>query len=383
MRTAAAQSFFLSVVAVSVLLTGSLVLPAAADGELRPLRDYPFSSASIWNVPIGDAAVYQRDMPGNETSIIRNPDPFPDGGKPHAYPWLGRGVMTVYQATAADPPVRWHYQRRPQILPWPNSNPDGKGGGQIVIRTPNDFSGQTVDGWSILFEPAGRYYFETWLPKVSKTDGTLDRIDVSFLAYNDACGTGFPNVPSTPSRHDGVRAPGISLLGGLIRKKELDTGLIPHAIAMVLSQWQLKAARTQPEQVVWPAYHTDNGSVGNYRGVIPMGSMFAIDAKTDLTTMGIKTREGMMLATAYRDYGGYVVDTADKTFVIASLETGIAAPVADALQQDIETIRNHLSLVSNNASSAQSAAGSTGSKAPVPVGGGGAPLVKAPERGCS
>ena len=383
MRIAASQALLFSAVAGFVLLTSSLAFHAAADGQLRPIRDYPFSKGSIWNVPIGDGAVYQRDQPGNETSLIRNPDPFPDGGKPHAYLWLGRGVMMVYQATLADPQVRWHYQRRPQYLPWPNSSPDGKGGGQIVIRTPNDFTGRTMDGWSVLFEPGGRYYFETWLPKISKTGGTLDRVDASFLAYNDACGAGFPNVPSTPSRHDGVRAPGISLLGGLIRKKELDAGLIPHAVAMVLSQWQLKAARTQPEQIVWPAYHTDNGSVENYRGGIPMGSMFAIDAKTDLTAMGLKTREGMMLATAYRDYGGYVVDTADKTFAIASLETGIAASVADALQQDIETIRNHLSLVSNNASSAQAAAASTASRAPVPVGGGGAPLVKPPERGCS
>lgn len=382
MRIAAAHSVSVWTVAGFVILTSSLALDAKADGALQPLRDYPFSKGSIWNVPIGEGAAYQPDLPGNETSLIRNPDPFPDGGKPHAYPWLGRDVMTVYQATLADPQVRWHYQRRPQYLPWPSPNSDARAGGQIVIRTPNGFSGQTVDGWSVIFEPAGRYYFETWLPKVSRTDGSLERIDVSFLAYNDACGTGFPNNPSMPWRHDGVRAPGISLLGGLIRKKELDTGLIPHAVAMVISQWQLKAARTQPEQVVWPAYHTDTGSVENYRGVIPMGSLFAIDAKADLTTMGIKTREGMMLATAYRDYGGYVVDTADKTFVIASLETGVAAPVADALQQDIETIRNHLSLVSNNASSAQLAAETTGSRAPVPVGGGGAPLVRPPERGC-
>ena len=149
-----------------------------------------------------------------------------------------------------------------------------------------------------------------------------------------------------------------------MRTAEVLAGRIPHAIAMVLSDYQLKAAKSQSEQVVWPAYHPDRRSVEVYKGVIPMGALFAIPWDVDLNTLGLTTPEGAMLARAYQEFGGYAVDTATKTCTFACLEAGMPAEIRKNMRADLGAIRGALCYVANNASSAMEAGQRAGLAAP-------------------
>lgn len=61
---------------------------------------------------------------------------------------------------------------------------------------------------------------------------------------------------------------------------------------------------------VWPATEQDYSSMseGNYGGSIPIGSYFVIPNSTDISTLGLETNSGRMVAQAVQDYGAYVVD---------------------------------------------------------------------------
>lgn len=343
---------------------------------VRPPLLYPFNKDSIWNVPIGDKAVYQAPRLDNETGAIRTPAPPPRLERNSAYPWLQKEAMKIFRISPTDPEARWSYERRPIDLPWPHKDDRSVAGGKgsFMMRTPQDFKGLTIDGWAILIDESGRYYYETFKPHlVRDTSGQITEVRCRFLAVNDLYGTGFPNNPRRPE-HNGIRACGISLLGGLVRTDEIKAGRIPHAIAMCLSDYQMKAAKSQKQQFVWPADHPDNNSVQNYKGIVPMGAMFAIPWDVNLNTLGLTTPEGAMLARAYQEFGGYSVDTATKTCTFACLEAEMPRSMIGNMRADLEAIRGALCYVSNNASSAAEA----GKGAPQPVGGGGSPHIPAP-----
>ncbi|NGM33670.1 hypothetical protein G4G93_06920 [Methylobacterium sp. DB0501] len=134
-------------------------------------------------------------------------------------------------------------------------------------------------------------------------------------------------------------------MGGLVQKSELDAGHIDHAVAMAVSTTQAGSAASP---YVWPATSADNFS-GSYSGSIPLGSLIAIPKDVDLTKIGITTSEGMALAKAYQNYGGYVTDTAGpNTMQLAYLEQGASQKQVDNLFKDIGAIRAHLELVTNN-----------------------------------
>jgi hypothetical protein len=329
---------------------------------------YPFNDQSIWNVPIGSGAVYQAYDPSNETGSIRL-------SNTSQFRTIGQDAMRVFQASVTDPVARWTYQARPKYLPWPYPNDPGNDftPGHFDMPTPPNFTGLTVDGWAVLIDPTGKYFYETWHPRVTKdANGVITNVDCTFLARNDLYGTGFPN--SGVFEHNGIRAAGLSLLGGLVRTAELDAGRIPHGIAMAISPKQAQAISLGP-QYVWPAAHADGGAAGVYSGVIPVGSLFAIPWNVDIDRIGLKTQAGRMLARAYQEFGGYVVDTATNTQFLAMLEADMPVGYYNDLQTDKSAIAAYLSLVTNNASAAAVAGGSG---FPAPVGGGGTPRVKAP-----
>ena len=120
----------------------------------RPPSLYPFNKDLIWNVPIGDQAVYQAPTLDNETRAIRSAAPPPLKVDNSAYPWLQNEAMQVFQASPEDPMVRWSYAARPVYLPWPHKDDPGTAGGKgtFEMRTPADFRGLTVDGWAILID---------------------------------------------------------------------------------------------------------------------------------------------------------------------------------------------------------------------------------------
>ncbi|WP_244936421.1 carbohydrate-binding domain-containing protein [Methylobacterium currus] len=251
--------------------------------------------------------------------------------------WIGQDAIPIYQAKSTDPMATWNYDSRGTNADWTFGNTPSMGG-TFQMRTPTDVQFKTGDGWAIIVSEDGQHYIETWLG--SKT-GT-NNYHANLVVENTVTSDGIANVPGA---HEGIRAAGMSLMGGVVQKADLDAGHIDHAVAMAISTTQAGSSSTP---YVWPATTADSFS-GSYSGSIPLGSLFAIPKDVDLTKIGITTAEGMALAKAYQNYGGYVTDTAGpNTMQLAYLEQGVSQTQADNLFKDMGAIRSHLEMVTNN-----------------------------------
>jgi hypothetical protein len=313
-------------------LCSSFFLANAAD----TYAEHPFSATSIWNTPIGTGATYQAKS-GLESTMISNQNA---GGNSKAYPWIGSEAFGIYQATESDPVAVWNYSSRAGTLPWPFNESYTR---QIKINTPSNikFLGGT-DQHAVIIMPDKEHALEMWK---GSYNATTKQYSADYLIYTDLTGSG---ISSLDGISEGIRGFGGSLVGGLVRKAELDNFQINHAIAMALSQTQQKAGLTMYDQKVWPASFTDNGGANNYSGAIPVGALFAIPRTTSISSMGLLTNEGKALARALKYYGGYNVETATNTTVLAYLEAGCTSTQVSNLQSDKRTILKHLVMVTNN-----------------------------------
>ncbi|KMO19988.1 carbohydrate-binding domain-containing protein [Methylobacterium platani] len=275
--------------------------------------------------------------------------------------WIGQDAIPIYQAKSTDPMATWSFEGRATNTDWTFGGPSSNG--TFQMRTPTDLQFKTGDGWAIIVSEDGQHYIETWLG--AKTGA--NSYHATYLAENTVTGDGIANVPGA---HEGIRAAGMSLMGGVVQKSDLDAGHIDHAVAMAIATTQ---AGSQSTPYVWPATTADSNTSG-YSGSIPLGSLFAIPKDVDLTKIGITTSEGMALAKAYQNYGGYVTDTSGpNTMQLAYLEQGVSQSQADNLFKDMNAIRSHLELVTNNTAATpagggdHTVTGTTTTTAPAPT----------------
>ncbi len=177
---------------------------------------------------------------------------------------------------------------------------------------------------------------------------------------------------------NGTRAYGGSAIGGLIRTWEIDptnpayTGEIRHPLAMALRVDQLKYTGVGVQDTgygdayngagyglklgyVWPATEQDYLSPSKYTGQVPMGSYFAIPPSIDITTLGLNSAPGLMLAKAMQDYGAYVTDASGTTSLYVeddgSTVTGVFASAlkgSDYSSHDLKILYHALRVVASN-----------------------------------
>ena len=138
----------------------------------------------------------------------------------------------------------------------------------------------------------------------------------------------------------GVRSAGVSAVGGLIRRWELDSGIIRHTVAVALPREHQRVGW------VWPATSEDGGSNGSYLGTIPMGSLFAIPPSVDVTTLGLSSG-GLILAHALQDYGAYDVDSSSSVVFYTEPSADDSSVLAQ-MRRDVAKILGHLRVVTNN-----------------------------------
>ncbi|HWW44720.1 MAG TPA: hypothetical protein VN180_06575, partial [Acidimicrobiia bacterium] len=253
--------------ACAASLVAALVAPlsgAGADGTTRDPFLWPFATTSPWNVPVGSGARFASDADPRTLDLQAVPGVNIDA---QAY------SQPMYRASTSDP-LR--------------TVTDPHGTAQYRIPDAATPAAGT-DADLHVVDPTDHWVDECWnarrLPSGDLTCGYHVRTDLT--------GSGVTS---------GVRAAGVSAIGGLIRQWELDQGQIDHAVALALPD------TAQAGGPIWPATAQDSDAVVAYRGHIPLGTLLAIPSSVDVTTLGL-TPGGLVLAHALQDFGAYDVDS--------------------------------------------------------------------------
>lgn len=326
----------------------------------------PFSTASIWNTPIGSGATYQ---PMNMTPPVR-----------------GYGVDDAFIVLTPTAPLRNLIDRR-YWWPYPQSGiaPVDTG---IDVRIPDDY----------IIPPPNAQNYPNRSSAMIQTDGAVREFQYTVRAsagsdvechegvraVYDLTGDGLTTGPNGGA-HGGA---GMTVIGGTIRASELaGSGPIRHPLAFSINTW--KWAVAQGGGIVdghrWPATASDAnwatayGSYSSGQFAIPgvgMGSLFAIPPTVNLATIGLETSIGSKMAEALQSYGGYLVDsigsadnddwlwnvTAEALAAYPDLDQWGAPTAPDTpTRRDMDRIVTRLALVTNSSSTS--------------IGGGGVPLV--------
>jgi hypothetical protein len=245
---------------------------------------WPFSRDSIWNLPIGSNARYVWAGIRHATAMAYFTDSDILVLKP------GAPATTVY------------------------TNYDDWGGGDrcssqgpalFTAPIPSDFvilgshqgspDGNTPNAATAILAADGHTIIQT--QPFARCAGSAPTSHYMF-GNEDLYGTG------ETGSHGGS---GLSALGGTVRLGELvPGGTIRHPLKLNLDSANYYSGYRGYR---WPAWKSDAGGAG-YGGSIPevrMGTLLAV--KPDFAIANLETEPGKIVARAFQDYGGYIVDT--------------------------------------------------------------------------
>ena len=330
--------------------------------DAAPARDplkQPFSSTSMWNMPIGSKAQYVDAQLEWLQSAVVDEDHFyvldsDDPLQPLLNPGTwgpGRGTGTEFRNIA---------------LPVADD---------LVVPDATDIA--TRNNASAFLMPNGRTL-------VQANPLSRDRPGGFVSGYRS---------PDQDIYGEGIRGghagSGLSSIGGTIRKGELTSDdPIRHALKVNLPA-KLTLSYTQGKNgglgYRWPAVRADlYANPQTYGGSVPglmMGSLLAIPPDATPESLGIETEIGRKLFHAFQDYGAYVADDVLAEAYAIEMEHGVTTEIEDAygyelygwdnykqgdLYEDYMRLFTSLHIIENNG--------------PDNLGGGGTPRVElAPE----
>ncbi len=337
-KIAAAFAFALSVVSC-------VEQPAIAeDGTRDPLLQ-PFSSESIWNMPIGKDAKYvdAKLLPPtygmvviDEDHIVLTPDAplvdvtYSDGR--FSVDADGRYSQTVMRrcfTTGKDK----EFAR----LPIPDD---------FIVTPANRQGGSYNNGIAVLM-PDKRYIYQgqPYAHCVEGGDHTLAweyNVDPAHpKGYTDIYGDGLYGA------HGGSR---LSCIGGTLRVHELTptSGPIQHALKMnIYGGLNMDFDHVARKGYRWPALvhdgYAENGAVGRaYNTVRPannpvvkdcvMGSLLALKPEFDKSQL--RTEPAKVIAQALIDYGAYIVDDTGWNVMQMVVEAGPAGNFVEEFEKN-------------------------------------------------
>ena len=307
---------------------------------------WPFSSKSIWNMPIGSGAVY--------TPANIQPAHYASGDQEYFYKLrAGAPLRPVYGPGA-----------------WGPGRCTGTKSVNISLPIPDDLivldatSGSTPNNASAFLMP---------------DDKTIEQFEP--LARCTAGGPvyGWRNPWGGVDIYgDGIKGghlgSGLSSIGGSIRLGELTNNQpISHALKLdIWGQKYLYYSAAVPGYR-WPAYIADANAANQYHGTNPklvQGALLAIPTGTTAASLNLQTPAGQKLFSALQDYGAYVVDDAGWDAHYFCVEKGVLEDFratygydfsgsSGAFYNDLMKLFQALQIVNNNG--------------PNNVGGGGTP----------
>ena len=292
-----------------------------------PLKQ-PFSSNSIWNMPIGSGAQYvAANLPSVPEGDVWSPMPQIDDERIVLKP-------TAPLTTIAYSDAAWSGKNRCA----PTSG-GSQAGLPVSVPMPSDFvvPHDNANEPATFLKPDGRTLFETAPFTRCTAGGPATSFDATH-ALIDLYG------PGTTGAHGGS---GLSVLGGSIRVGEWRPGQqgIKHAIKVeVDSPYVLYPCKVESECYRWPAITSDSGSVGDYgshnpspNAALKMGSLLALPASTNIANMGLETEPGKQLAWTLQNYGAYIVDSTGGASFTLNVENGPDGSVRSQFQTDYGT----------------------------------------------
>lgn len=338
-----------------LLLRSMLAFSQERDPWLRP-----FDKESIWNMPIGDSAVYKDANMKAAYAVtfdfvhimkLDANDPLrPVYGQLNM--WRDRcGEDMKYQGYKLNIPDGFYVE------------PDNPDGGKYG-HTPNStFAFLKTNGKHLIqgqvlarCDPYGPVYYPKWVDPNSNE-----------LIFGDG-------LNSTDAHGHG--ASGMNALGGTIRVGELSgDDSIRHALKLCIYAKDYLYYSDSLPGYKWPSKGADAyANTETYGGDNPefvMGTLLAIPALHDKSTLNLESSEGGKIYDAMKNYGAYVVEDAawDCHYLVA--EAGIEEELPDGnfywaegrdgpFRRDINKIFEELHIVTNNG--------------PANIGGGGEPL---------
>ncbi len=309
---------------VGIVLALFFVLQAQRSIMSTLTRDpfkQPFASTSIWNMPIGDEAVYvpanikkatQWGMTVDEDILILAPDAPLTDIYYNGAGWSKQDRCVAEGGVLLRAPIPVDF-----VLP------------HVLPHTPNNST-------AILMPDR----------RTLKQHQPFHRCASNGLAVTQYL------YPDADLYGDGIRGAhggsGLSSIGGTLRLGELiPGGTIRHALKINLfAARNLYYAADDPDGQPgyrWPAvqcdgYANDPNSSIRYGGqnlALQMGALLALHKEVDLAgnELGLETEPAKMLAQALQDYGAYVVDDTAWDVYGLAVEWGPDGLVTDEFQK--------------------------------------------------
>lgn len=292
--------------------------PPITPGARNPLTQ-PFSSASIWNMPIGSGAQYAAanlsanpgnniwaGMPGaDQEQIILTPTAPLVNINTSSVGWSGGNRCVATGGLIASVPMPSNY-----IIPNSTSN------SSAVFLMPDRRS-------LIHAQPVARCIAGGSATALLK------------FATVDLYGDGITGS------HGGS---GMSAIGGSIRIGELRPGQQgpKHALKInVYAKEVLYKCTTRKDCFRWPAITADSYAVGFYGSAnnnsntqMKMGSLLALAPNITIASLALETEPAKQLAWTLQNYGAYIVDDTYAAGVAINIETGPNGSKAAEFQAD-------------------------------------------------
>ena len=310
---------------------------AAQDPKSRDKWLWPFSSTSIWNMPIGATAKY---VPANLQKAkyfdadreyfykLKTGDPMRQVLSPGNF---GPGRCTGKQSMQLSLPIPDNL-----IVPDATSQPYSTPNNAAAFLMPD---GKTIEQ----LEPLARC---TAGGNIHGWRNPWGGVDI----YGDGIkGTHFGS--------------GLSAIGGSIRRGELTSDEpIRHAIKiLVWGKKYLHYSKAVPGYR-WPADRADQYAASDYKGTNPklvQGSLLAIPPSVKIDSLGLKTVPAQKIFKALQNYGAYIVDDAYWDAHYIAVEQGVPEEFRDRygynfsansglFYEDIMKLFSALHIVDNN-----------------------------------
>jgi hypothetical protein len=303
-----------------------------ASAGTRNALHWPFSSGSIWNMPIGSGAKYVAS--GLHFTTTPNSTQY----------WydlpLSDHERIVLTPTA---PVTSVYISN---VGWTGGNRCNSQGslffhapipGGFVVGNSTDNNGAAIllaDGATIVqtqpFTRCSGYSYATTM-----------QVPYSLAAWEY-------NIKTGDGRLGAHGASSLSTLGGTIRLGELRPGgtQMRHALKIALDSRSSLGLCTGNFSAcfTWPAATADayaaqagsgyGSATGNTNSAMKMGALLAIPASVSINNIGLQSVPGKMLAWTLQNYGAYIVDSTGGPGFDISIEDGAAGSKDDEFQSD-------------------------------------------------